>query len=75
MAIVRRAGREPSMRAWIPAADVYLTDDRSLFRVIGEQRVEGRSVIELEDCASLVTLLVTELELASLRPVHASSAG
>jgi hypothetical protein len=73
MAIVGRGSREPSRRAWIPAPDIYLTDDRSLFRVLGEQVVDDQPVVELEDCVSFVTLVVTVRELATLRPVQPAS--
>jgi hypothetical protein len=69
-AIARRATPPRPARAWIPAPGVYLTDERSLFRVLGDDVVEDQLVVELEECASLVTLVVTEVELATLRPVH-----
>jgi hypothetical protein len=70
MPLMRRATRPRATRAWIPAPGVYLTDERALFRVLGDEIVDGRIVVELEDCAQLVTLLVTEPELGTLRPVH-----
>ena len=69
MTLKRRAARPRATRAWIPAPGVYLTDERALFRVLGDGIVDGQIVVELEDCAQLVRLLVTEPELDTLRPV------
>ena len=48
----------------------YLTDGQQLFRVSARVIMERQAYVELEDCATLTTLLVAQAEVAGLRPVR-----
>ena len=55
----------------------YLTNGRDLFRVASRVIIDRQAFVELEDCASLTTVLVAQAELASLRAVsrHPAAVG
>ena len=48
----------------------YLTDGRQLFRVASRVIMERQAFVELEDCATLTTMLVAQAELSSLQAVR-----
>lgn len=48
----------------------YLTDGRQLFRVVARVIMERQAFVELEDCATLTTMLVAQAEVAALREVR-----
>ena len=52
----------------------YLTDGRQLYRVVARVIMDRQAFIELEDCASLTTMLVAQAELATLRLVRPAAA-
>ena len=52
------------------ARGAYLTDGRQLFRVAARVIMDRQSFIELEDCATLTTMLVAQAELDSQRSVQ-----
>jgi hypothetical protein len=56
------------------ARGAYLTDERQLYRVAARVIMERQAFVELEDCATLSTLLVAQAELAGMRSVRPGAA-
>jgi hypothetical protein len=55
------------------ARGAYLTDGRQLFRVVSRLVLDRQAFVELEDCASLTTVLVAQAELAKLQGVRSEA--
>lgn len=49
----------------------YMTDERTLFRVLARRTIAEETLVELEDCATLDVWLVTMSEVARMRVVRA----
>lgn len=54
----------------VPGA--YMTDERSLFRVLARRTTADETLITLEDCTTLDVWQLTMSEVARLRPVRAA---
>jgi hypothetical protein len=57
---------------WSAEPGTYLTDGRGLFRIVTLRVIDGEALVELEDCATLATWLVTETEVAALDEVRSA---
>ncbi len=52
------------------ARGAYLTNGTQLYRVVSRVILDHQAFVELEDCASLATMLLAQAELAEMRPVR-----
>jgi len=52
----------------------YLTNGDQLFRVVSRVIIDRQVFVELEDCASLKTMMVAQAEVAELHPVRSEPA-
>ena len=58
----------------LTAPGSYLTDDRTLFRIVSRYVVANETLVELEDCLTLDTWLVSAHEVVALRAIRPEGA-